>query len=138
MATTMGSWLSVIASFHLCFLDNLVKPLWIAIQCSMSLHDVLLLETELPLLSLLTISFVEKLVTQPESKTLYAENILTLMPTSGIRTNVNIVHLYSAICIASEALFVNHLHSTPSQGRLGQCRLCFEHDTLRLPPYAGT
>ena len=50
-------------------------------------------------------------------------------------------HLYSAICIASEALLVNHLYSTPSQGRLRQCRLGFEHDTLRLlplPPHAGT
>ena len=53
----------------------------------------------------------------------------------------NVLHLYSAICIASEALLVNHLHSAPSQGRLRQCRLGFEHDTLRLlplPTYAGT
>ena len=46
--------------------------------------------------------------------------------------NVNLLHLYSAICIASEALLVNHLCSAPSQGRLRQCRLGFEHDTLRL------
>ena len=55
--------------------------------------------------------------------------------------NVNVFHLYSAIYIASEALLVNHLYSAPSQGRLRQCRLGFEHDTLRLlplPPYAGT
>ena len=54
---------------------------------------------------------------------------------------VNVLHLYSAICIASEALLVNHLYSAPSQGRLRQCRLGFEHDTLRLlplPTYAGT
>ena len=55
--------------------------------------------------------------------------------------NVNVVHLYSAISIASEATFVNHLCSAPSQGRLRQCRLGYEHDTLRLlplPPNAGT
>ena len=39
--------------------------------------------------------------------------IATLTP-----LNVNVVHLYSAICIASEALFVNHLYSAPSQGLL--------------------
>ena len=35
----------------------------------------------------------------------------------------------------------NHLYSAPSQGRLRQCRLGFEDDTLRLlplPSYAGT
>ena len=37
--------------------------------------------------------------------------------------NVNVLHLYSTICIASEALLVNHLHSAPSQGRLRQCRV---------------
>ena len=57
--------------------------------------------------------------------------------------DVNVVHLYSAKCTASEALLVNHLYGAPSQGRLldSQCRLGFEHDTLRLlllPPYAGT
>ena len=46
--------------------------------------------------------------------------------------NVNEVHLYSAICLASEALFVNHLYSAPSQGCLRQCRLGFEHGTLQL------
>ena len=40
-------------------------------------------------------------------------------------------NLYSAICIASEALLADHLYSAPSQGRLRQCRLGFEHDTLR-------
>ena len=58
-----------------------------------------------------------------------------------VNVNVNVLHLYSAICIPSEALLVNHLYSAPSQGRLRQCRLGFEHDTLRLlplPPYAGT
>ena len=43
--------------------------------------------------------------------------------------DVNVVHLCSAICIASEVLSVNHLYSVPSQGRLRQCRLGFEHDT---------
>ena len=55
--------------------------------------------------------------------------------------DVNVLHLYRAICIASEALLVNHLYIAPSQGRLRQCRLGFEHDTLRLlplPPYVGT
>ena len=33
-------------------------------------------------------------------------------------SNVNVLHLYSAICIASEALLVNRLYSAPSQGRL--------------------
>ena len=42
--------------------------------------------------------------------------------------NVNVVHLYSVMCI-----LVNHLYSAPSQGRLWQCRLGFEHDTL--PPF---
>ena len=42
--------------------------------------------------------------------------------------------LYSAICIESEGLSVNHLYSALSQGRLWQCRLGFEHDTLRLLP----
>ena len=54
--------------------------------------------------------------------------------------NVNVLHLYSAICLASEAL-LTILYSAPSQGRLWQCRVGFEHDTLRLlplPPYAGT
>ena len=52
-----------------------------------------------------------------------------------------VLHLHSAICTASGALFVNHLRSAPSQGLLRQCRLGFEHDTLQLlplPPYAGT
>ena len=50
-----------------------------------------------------------------------------------VSANSNFVlHLYSATCIASEAL--NHLYSAPSQGRLRQCRLGFEHDTLRLLP----
>ena len=56
-------------------------------------------------------------------------------------TKLDVLHLYSAICMASEVLLVNHLYSAPSQGRLWQCRLGFEHDTLRLPPlppYAGT
>ena len=44
--------------------------------------------------------------------------------------STNVLHLYSAICIASEALFVSHLYSAPSQGRLRQCRLGFEHYTL--------
>ena len=49
--------------------------------------------------------------------------------------NVNVVHLYSAMRIASEALLVNHLYSAPNQRRLRQCRLGFEHDkTLRLLP----
>ena len=42
---------------------------------------------------------------------------------------------------ASEALFVSHVYSAPSQGCLRQGRLGFEHDTLRLlplPPYKGT
>ena len=54
---------------------------------------------------------------------------------------VNALHLYSTICISSEALFVNHLYNAPCQGRLRQCRLGFEHNTLRLlplPPHAGT
>ena len=50
--------------------------------------------------------------------------------TDDANVNVNVLHLYSAICIASEALLVNHLYSAPSQGRLRQCRLGFEHDTL--------
>ena len=48
--------------------------------------------------------------------------------------NVNLIHLYSATCIASETLLVNHLYSAPSRGHLWQCRLGFEHDTLRLLP----
>ena len=51
-----------------------------------------------------------------------------------------VLHLYSAICTASEAIFVNHLYSAHSQGFLRQFRLGFEHDTLRLlplPTYAG-
>ena len=43
-----------------------------------------------------------------------------------------VLHLYSAMCIEAEALLVNHLCSAPSKGRLRQCRLGFEHDTLRL------
>ena len=59
------------------------------------------------------------------------------------KANVNVVHLYSVTCIASEALLVNHLYSAPSQerSRQVQAELGFEHDTLRLlllPPYAGT
>ena len=57
--------------------------------------------------------------------------------------NVNVIHLYSAIGIASEALLVNHLYSAffliYSKGACGSRRLDFEQDTLRplpLPPYA--
>ena len=58
---------------------------------------------------------------------------------SNNNNNVKVLHLYSAICIASEALLVNHLYSAPSKGRLRQCRPGFVYDTLRLlPPYAGT
>ena len=46
-------------------------------------------------------------------------------------TSYSVYTLYSAICIASGALPVNHLFGAPSQGRLLQCRLGFEHDTLR-------
>ena len=59
---------------------------------------------------------------------------------SDAMRNVNVVHLYSATCVASEALLANHLCSAPSHGRLWQCRLGFEHDTLRLlplPSHAG-
>ena len=42
--------------------------------------------------------------------------------------NVNVVHLCSTICTASEALLVTHSHSAPYQGRLSQCRLGFEYD----------
>ena len=52
---------------------------------------------------------------------------------------LHIFHLYSTTCIVLEARFVNHLYSASSQWRLRQCRLGFDHDTLRLfplPPYA--
>ena len=69
-------------------------------------------------------------------------NSMESLDISGHLTlNVKVLHLYSAICIATEALFVNHLYSTPSRGRLRQCRLGFEQDSLRLlplPPNAGT
>ena len=40
-----------------------------------------------------------------------------VMPMSMSHT-LDVVHLYSAVCLASEALFVNHLHSAPSQGHI--------------------
>ena len=67
-------------------------------------------------------------------------NFLSMLMTKPGYVNVNVLHLYSAICIATEALLVNHLYSAPFQGRLWQCRPGFEQDTLRLlplPPYAG-
>ena len=55
----------------------------------------------------------------------------------GLQPQRCLLHLYSAICTASEALFFsNHLYSAPSQGRLWQCRLCCEHDGFAIT--AGT
>ena len=66
-------------------------------------------------------------------KTTLFRKTFTWMYSTSINVNVNIVHLYSAICVVSEALLDNHLYSVPSQGQLWQC---FEHDTLRLLHYS--
>ena len=34
-------------------------------------------------------------------------------------TKLDVLHLYSAICMASEVLLVNHLYSAPSKGACG-------------------
>ena len=47
--------------------------------------------------------------------------------------NVNVVHLYSATCTASKALFAKRLCGAPSQARLLQCRPGFEHDPFGRP-----
>ena len=39
--------------------------------------------------------------------------------------DLNVIHLYSALCIASEALLVNHLFSAPSQGALAAMQAGF-------------
>ena len=39
---------------------------------------------------------------------------------------IYIVHLYSARCIESELLFINHLCSAPSQGHLRQYKLFYK------------
>ena len=44
-------------------------------------------------------------------------------PANCLNVSINVIHLYSALCIASEVLLVNHLYSAPSQGHLRQCRL---------------
>ena len=45
--------------------------------------------------------------------------MMVLQMSKKLLTNVNAVHLCSAICISSEAPFVNHLYSALSKGAWG-------------------
>ena len=93
-------------------------------------------ERALSLMDVFTASLTDRLMCLNKAKSESSQ-----LSSNGFSDWKCVVHLYSSMWLASEALSASHLCSAPSQGHMWQCRLGYEHNKprlLSLPPYAGT